>query len=139
MAKSYLRGQISWPCWSRLLLVALYLPPNNVFQAVYRPRVRNYYAAFLARAYGKERMDTITALLDPLFDYLIEYQDSQKRKGRIVKFLIAARDSTDPYYPSIDFNRSDIERLYMIYPRSREVIENLDYTEYIKERPPENQ
>ena len=114
---------------------ALEAPPNSIFQLVYLNRAALYYLAFLAREYDDTQAERIRRHLKFFSDYLETPQEPRLRNTRLVKFLIAARDSTDPKYPFPDFNREDIKNLSKIDERFGKIIENLNYLEYIKGHP----
>jgi hypothetical protein len=117
-------------------LEVLWREPRTVFQVVYGARALLYYSSFLLRNEGGEnKIKNIQSKLDGLFNYLAVVPEPRQRNVRFINFLIAARDSTEDDYPAVDFNRSDIERLYKAYPRSQTIVESLDYCTYIKGHP----
>lgn len=114
---------------------ALKAPPNSIFQLVYLNKVALYYLAFLAREYGDTQAERIRGRAKPFFDYLETPQEPRLRNVRMVKFLITARDSIGPKYPFPDFNQEDIKNLSRIDERFGNIIDNLNYLEYIKGHP----
>ncbi len=117
---------------------ALIAPPRSAFQMVYLTRSTFYRIAFFAREYGDSQTEitNIKINLKHFSDYLEAPPEPPGRRNiRMVKFLIAARDSTDLKYPSPDFNQEDIKNLSRIDERFGKVIENLNYWEYIKGHP----
>ncbi|MFH1990605.1 MAG: hypothetical protein ABIJ19_02000 [Patescibacteria group bacterium] len=112
-------------------------PPRSIFQAVYFTRASLYRLAFMAREYSDTQVEIerIKSNLKFLSDYLEAAQEPKQRNVRLVKFLITARDSINPKYPSPDFNQEDIKNLSRIDERFKKVIESLNYLEYIKGHP----
>jgi len=116
-------------------LEAYNVPPITVFQRTYYKRAKSFYAAFLARNYGETRAKEVRNMLEPTFelDFLNSSLKPNFRDPRRVQLFIMARDSQQPYFPYPNFNRTDIESFYKIYPESRAVIEGLNYAEYAKD------
>lgn len=114
--------------------LAAYLePPMNIFQTVYIARSNLYYAAFLMRNNKSAR--EIFQILESHYQYFVSPQPPQKRNIRLVSFLIAARDATEPNFPYPDFSRTDIENIKKFHPPFGEIITSLNLKEYIKGTP----
>ena len=109
--------------------------PITIFQQVHLVQNAVFYSAFLSRVYGQNRAEEIQFLLSRIYDYFETTPEPDRRNMSLVSLFVAARDSVDVGYPFVDFDRSDIERFYKIYPRTKKITEDLDFSEYIKGHP----
>lgn len=123
----------------RLAGVAYLEEPQTIFQIVHLTMMRLYRAAYLAETFGETETEFIRKNLESTVEYLKTPQPVEHRNVRLVSFLIAARDSRDATYPSVDLSNLHIVKIGDVYPEFKDTVNTLDLREYAKDHPLETE